>query len=248
MRKSNLLVSGAILCLVCACFGSSRALSQSVATSSTVTLYSPIKHKGESLRSCVYFQSRQKKVPYVPCDLYYGSLYAGEEWDWFQSPTEQNSRSVVRDLGQLSWDDKFKVPVVAPLPPLKPGETRRVTVDTSGADGAAGKDGTDGVSAPGSSRPDTVPSGFPPRASDTFPSPTPETLVKQSRRKRHDGKPKVDPIFTKVAAGHLYVIHVVDEASDFYVLFRVESLERGDNCTISWKLIPAPTPETSRRK
>jgi hypothetical protein len=175
-------------------------------------------------------------------------LYAGAEWDWFQSSTERDSRSVVRDLGRLNWYDDFTVPVVEPLPELKPGETRNITIDTSGADGADGKDGVDGASAPGSSRLDSASSGFPPRAIDQYDISSLGTLAKQSRPKRHDGKPKVDPIFTKAAAGHLYVVHVVDEVSDFYVLFRVESLERGDNCTISWKLIPAPTPKTARGK
>jgi len=38
----------------------------------------------------------------------------------------------------------------------------------------------------------------------------------------------------------LCVIHVVDDVRDFYALFRVEALERGDNCSISWRLIFAP--------
>ena len=59
-------------------------------------------------------------------------------------------------------------------------------------------------------------------------------------RPRQDGVPKVDPIFTRAIPGHIYVIRVVDEVEDFYVLFRVESLVRGDNCTITWKRVPAP--------
>jgi hypothetical protein len=255
MTKSNLLVSGAILLLVSVGFGSSPVLSQSAATGSTVTLYSTIKHKGEGLKSCVNFQTMRARAQYVPCDLSYGSLYAGEDWDWFQSSTS-HSRSVVRDLGRLNWDDNFKVPVVAPLPLLKEGETRHVTIDVSGADGADGADGeagrdgagADGVSATGSFRMDNVPYGFPVRAIESYERATLETLPKHSRPKRHDGIPKIDPIFTKAATGHLYVMHVVDKVSDFYVLFRVESLERGDNCTISWKLIPPPTPKTSGRK
>jgi hypothetical protein len=38
----------------------------------------------------------------------------------------------------------------------------------------------------------------------------------------------------------MYVLRVVDDAEDFYVLFRVESVVRGDNCTITWKRVPAP--------
>lgn len=247
MRISKPLFSGVIFFLVCAGLGSLPVLSQSTATSSTMTLYSPIKHRGEGLRSCINFQTRGERVLDAPCDLKYGLLYLGEDKDWFLSPIE-HSRSLVRDLGRLRWDDKFKIPVVAPLPPLKPGETRSVTIDTSGAAGADGIDGVDGASAPGSSHPDSVSSGFPVRTNDTYNSPSLGTLAKQSRTKRHNGNPKIDPIITKAATGHLYVMHVVDKVSDFYVLFRVESLERGDNCTISWKLIPPPTPKTSGRK
>jgi hypothetical protein len=57
---------------------------------------------------------------------------------------------------------------------------------------------------------------------------------------RHDGKPRIDPLFVKAVLGHMYVIHVVDDFRDFYVLFRVEKIERGDNCTVSWQFIPEP--------
>jgi hypothetical protein len=33
---------------------------------------------------------------------------------------------------------------------------------------------------------------------------------------------------------------------DFYALFRVEKLVRGDNCTLSWKLIASPRSEAAR--
>ena len=44
----------------------------------------------------------------------------------------------------------------------------------------------------------------------------------------------------KAVAGHMYVMHVKDSDSDFYVLFRVESLEPEGKCTISWKRVPSP--------
>lgn len=46
--------------------------------------------------------------------------------------------------------------------------------------------------------------------------------------------------FAKAKVGHMYVMHVKDEEADFYVLFRVEQLEQGEQCTISWKRIPTP--------
>ncbi len=65
-------------------------------------------------------------------------------------------------------------------------------------------------------------------------------------RPKNDGKPKIDPLFVKAIAGHVYVIHVGDDLRDFYALFRVDALERGDNCTISWKLIPEPVDQTGK--
>jgi hypothetical protein len=47
-------------------------------------------------------------------------------------------------------------------------------------------------------------------------------------------------VFVKAIVGHMYAMHVKDNDSEFYVLFRVESIERGDNCTISWQMIPSP--------
>lgn len=47
-------------------------------------------------------------------------------------------------------------------------------------------------------------------------------------------------IFVKAVAGHMYAMHVKDSDSDFYVLFRVENIERGNNCTISWQIVPSP--------
>jgi hypothetical protein len=47
-------------------------------------------------------------------------------------------------------------------------------------------------------------------------------------------------IFVKAVVGHLYVMHVKDNDSDIYVMFRVESIERGDNCTISWHIVTSP--------
>lgn len=47
-------------------------------------------------------------------------------------------------------------------------------------------------------------------------------------------------IFVKAVEGHMYAMHVKDTDSDFYVIFRVESIERGDNCTITWQMVPSP--------
>ena len=36
------------------------------------------------------------------------------------------------------------------------------------------------------------------------------------------------------------VIGEIIRPSDFYALVRVEAVEKGDNCTVSWRLIPTP--------
>lgn len=55
---------------------------------------------------------------------------------------------------------------------------------------------------------------------------------------------KNNGIFVKAVIGHLYAMHVKDSDSDYYILFRVENIERGDNCTISWEWTPTPEKET----
>jgi len=52
----------------------------------------------------------------------------------------------------------------------------------------------------------------------------------------HEGSPNV----ARVVVGHLYVVHSKDSDSDFYVLFRVETLLPSDQVTISWKRVPSP--------
>ena len=192
----------------------------------TVTLYAKNKYKADPRAHCFNLEAGSLVPEGRRCDLYYGTLYAGEDFDWFQSGATAANRSVIKDLGERSWADAYTVPVVEPLPELKPGEHRRITVDTSGADGADGARGKrveNGVGGDGVVRPSTEPD-----------------IVEAPARPKRDGKPKIDPIFVKAIVGHMYVIHVVDRSSDFYALFRVEALERGDKCTISWRLVPSP--------
>jgi len=46
---------------------------------------------------------------------------------------------------------------------------------------------------------------------------------------------------------HMYLVHIKDEAWDFYALFRVESLTQRSNCVISWSLIQSPEQTNVRR-
>lgn len=47
-------------------------------------------------------------------------------------------------------------------------------------------------------------------------------------------------VIVKAAVGHMYVMHVKDGKTDYYVMFRVESIDPKGECTLSWKLVPSP--------
>jgi hypothetical protein len=216
-----------LVCLV----NPARVLSQEFNLHSPVTLYSTIKHRDEHRNACLNLLTGapESHARNGRCDVSYGSLYAGDDLDWLESSTSLGQRSVIRDLGSQSWTAEFKIPVVAPLARLKPGEQRTITVDTSGADARSVDHIRDIREDP-----------------DWSYRPGVNNKPRRSSQSKHDGKPRVDPKFVKAIVGHMYVIHVVDDVRDIYALFRVEALERGDNCTISWKFIPAPDSQTRR--
>lgn len=199
-----------------------------------VTLYSIHKHRNESRVFCFDFHPDPQSKR--PCYFRYGALYVGNDHDWFESSAVRGNRSVIKDLGEQDWAEQFEVPVVEPLRELQPGERRVITIDASGADGAdgvSGDRGRDGVNADGSFR-------------TTIKHETNAKTGERNAKRKHDGKPRVDPSFVKAVVGHMYVMHVVNETDDFYVLFRVEQIERGSSCTISWKRVPAPSAQVGR--
>jgi hypothetical protein len=223
------------------------ALTIPVSAQETATLYSPLKYNHDQSRAFYDFQKGQVAKRGATWDLAYGLLRAGEDFDWFQSSGSFGNRGVIKDLGRLEWTSRFAVPVIEPLPKLKPGERRTVAVDVSGADGADGASGPSG-SVAGMNEPGALRE---PRTNDAgavLPPPNVIPEAKVSRRPKRDGKPKIDPIFVKAVVGHIYAVHVVNDTRDYYVLFRVEALTRGDNCTISWRLAPAPVAETVRKQ
>ncbi|MGH9960275.1 MAG: hypothetical protein ACREBC_24650 [Pyrinomonadaceae bacterium] len=227
----------AIVCLGVLPWLSSGDPITSVPFQSKATLYSVNKHKTDE-RNCLNLQPRVVgRLPGL-CDVRYGSLYINHDLDWFETSAADGNRSIIKDLGLLTWDQNIAVPVVEPLPKLKPGETRLVSIDVSGADGA---DGASGAPAKNGASADGVV-----RSTSTYHKKTATVIQAAPSKPKHDGKPKIDPMFVKVIVGHMYVIHVVDDLRDFYALFRVEAIERRDNCTVSWQLVQAP--ETSARQ
>jgi hypothetical protein len=216
-----------------------------------VTLYSQNKH-GFNVEKALFNFETASFVPYGRrFDLVYGSLYAGEDHDWFQVSTDRSTRSAFRDLGALGWNDYFEAPVVEPFPKLKEGEERVITVNTDGADGADGEHGAPGGNDMGSitlhpqqSMTQTPPPVEQPWLSSRAAPAPPQPALREKR----DGVPKIDPVYVKAVAGHMYVIHVVDGDADYYVLFRVEELVRGDRCTVTWKKIPPPVESANHQE
>jgi hypothetical protein len=216
------------------------------------TLYSFLVYSNETREFCLNFRSGLSTRKDGGCDVQYGLLRLGDDWDWFQSSTAKGSRSVIRDLGVLTWSDRFKVPYVAALPKLQPGENRVISIDASGAPGKNGAPGQNGASAapvpPGMVGPLGDSGGFvavgDPRDGRFDPVRHPLPVVVPPIPPAPGPKPKghkqaPDSPFVKAVVGHIYVIHVVDDVNDYYALFRVESIDRGASCTLSWKLIDA---------
>lgn len=238
------LLSFGLAPLILAAAVSSRA--QNAPVQQTITLYAP-QYGGDFARTSVDFQS----ATYAPRlrfgDVGYGLLRVGTEFDWLEISTSQDRRSVVRDLGPHAWTDSFTVPWVEPLAKLKPGEMRQVFVNSSGADGKGASGGREweGLSA--------LPSGGggtnPPACCDSTMGTVDRTSIREES-KRRPARPagvQTSPNMIRAILGHIYVVHVVDNRRDFYALFRVEALQRGNNCTISWKMIPSPAQPTTTK-
>jgi hypothetical protein len=198
-------------------------------------LYAPAKYRNEPVAFCLNFKTGLTSSMREPCDLRYGFLGINYDFDWLQASASNNSRSIFKDLGPRTWDESFDVPAVAALPKLQPGEQRMISIDASGANGRNGAPGKRGE--PARSASGTAPPEQPGRViwSTDFPDGSPPVVAQPAPGR----PPKVDPIFLKAIAGHMYVAHIVDDNSDFYALFRIDALA-DQVCSISWKLIPTP--------
>jgi len=47
--------------------------------------------------------------------------------------------------------------------------------------------------------------------------------------------------------GHMYVVHTRNNSTDLYSVFRVEWLEAGDQCVLSWVNVPSPEAASAER-
>jgi hypothetical protein len=124
-----------LLLIAATCLVSARSIS----AQQSVTLYSPRNKEMKSyddsraLFSFIYaVRGREAKERTGGVwDLGYGNLLISDE-DWFEVGLDNDERTVIKDLGKLSWSDSFSVPVLTPLPELAPGQKRTIGVDASG--------------------------------------------------------------------------------------------------------------------
>ena len=226
---------------------SSRA--QNPTVPQTIVLYAP-EYPGDLDRVSVDLQRAAYASRFRFGDVGYGLLHVGSEVDWLEISVGSDRRSVIRDLGPHAWTDNISVPWVEPLAKLKPGEVRQLFVNSSGA---AGKGAPSGKSYEGLS---ALPGG----GNDTNPAACCDTPIStgvidrttvREKSKRPPTPPagvQTSPNMMRAILGHMYVVHVVDDKRDFYALFRIDALQPGDNCTISWNMIPPPPQPTTVKK
>jgi hypothetical protein len=233
----------------------------------TVTLYSPAKY---TLTNAPSFPNGRARPDFSRAYFNFtsGKLASSRKWDLAYGTLGdwllvgfgiEDDRSTIKDLGRIGWNHKFKVPVVPPLPELKPGESRYIAIrskgparglpsDIRGAPSARDqfidlplndlpmvRESNAGSQSPPPFQPSPPPPQAKPRKAEAGNGEARITIgPKNSKRS------KPAPVLARVVLGHLYVIHVVKAQSDFYVLVHVDGLVPGDNCTSSWKRIPSP--------
>jgi hypothetical protein len=204
-------------------------------------LYSPWEfvegkpRNSESLigRSCLDLITLEQR-----CGSFEGVSYGnrfGVNWDIFHVHNIGESQTRIVDLGKLDWAADFEVPAIQPWSRLRPGESRNISVNVSGADGQDGAPGMngDGTYTPAESR-GVKREGFADKPIDKQVS---------AARKTESGSvysEKYMP-FIEVKKGHIYAVRVVDPTHDYYVLIRVDDLVRGTEASISFKKVDGPT-------
>ena len=238
----------------------------------TVTLYSPAKYKltnapplpsgraGWDVTRAYFDFTVGEFRAFGKYDLSYGTLSDGHD-DWFVVGIGDDERTVIKDLGQLGWNEKFKAPIIPPLPALKPGEHRYITTHgkgpsqglPSGIRGApSARDQFIDVPLNGLPEVPESNAGAGRMSEPLLPQSPPRPQSKPSKAgvgnfemsiaigPKNSKRSRPAPLLARVVLGHLYLIHVVKAQSDFYVLVHVDGLVPRDNCTISWKRIPSP--------
>lgn len=174
----------------------------------------------------------------------------GTNWDLFQILGGKVGQTRMIEIGKFGWNDKFTLPYVEPWAALAPGERRNIHVNVSGANGAAGtpgqvgEDGEDGIAGMnGDGTYTPMPRRDPVETRQKTIATTNKNYatanVKEqvsSTVKGKDGKVRANPYTPYVEAkkGYMYVVHIVAEKHDFYVLIHVDDLERGESVKLSF--------------
>jgi len=101
----------------------------------SVTLYPPHDNatgRYDETRACFNFKTGKTKARNsTDWDLGYGFLRVSDE-DWLMVGTiPRDKRTVMKELGRFDWSDSLRLPVLEPLPELKEGENRNISVDAS---------------------------------------------------------------------------------------------------------------------
>lgn len=124
----------------------------------------------------------QRPLPPERYDISFGSMTFNRDNNWLALAHPRGSRSVMKDLGALSWSDVTSAPPLDPSPVPHDGRVGFTSRGVVAQYGAA----------------------------------------------------------LRAVAGHMYALRVKDGKADYYVLFRVESLDPSGECTLTWKRAPVP--------
>ena len=243
MKKAFL---GSVVLLFVGSFAHAQALSNAQVFDGSVELMSHVVALPKAVNGKIYAtQATYDKYRFDLVSLKNGCLSthclnygdrAGDNWDMFTVSAGGMPRTRMVRIGKYEWTDKFTVPYVEPWPVLAPGETRIITVNTSGGDGADGTPGTNAGSAGiAQMNGGTISIG----KSVKNPDYAHASLDRQigSVVKTADGKTRKDPYSpaVEVKLGYMYVVHVVDETRDYYLLVRIDELKRGERLVLSYK-------------
>jgi hypothetical protein len=188
------------------------------------------------LKSCLDFESLSYDCGRNP-EVSYGTRI-GANWDIFQITGGYADRTRMVEIGKFGWTDKFTVPNVEPWPALAAGEKRAITFNASGTSvpsAATGKTDSVGIA-------DMNGNGtFTPKTRSASSSGTTYATanVKQqvsSTVKGADGKVRNDAYsrLVEVKQGYMYVVHVVNANSEFYVLVHVDDVVHGESVKLSF--------------
>lgn len=166
--------------------------------------------------------------------IVYGDRY-GNNWDIFHIGGGPTSQTRMVQIGEYRWTDSFTVPNVEPWRELAPGETRTVSVNTSGANGANGSNAGRGLDQ------DTGELASASFKNEDYANARLQRQV-GSTVKSTEGKVRKDSYTPVVEAklGYMYVVRVKDPKNDYYVVIRVDELTRGERVVLSYKKMEIP--------